>query len=46
MTMEEYKMSGGVVPDTSTTKPSEEEEVDLDAVIEEFNDDDGFYDLT
>lgn len=45
MTMEEYKMNGGVIPEAQATD-TEEEDIDLDAVIEEFNDDDDFFDLT
>lgn len=46
MTMEEYKMNGGVIPDRPDTESEEEEKIDLDEVIKEFNDDDDFYDLT
>lgn len=45
MTMEEYKMNGGVIPEAQATD-TEEEDIDLDAVIEELNDDDDFFDLT
>lgn len=45
MTMEEYKMNGGVIPEAQATD-TEEEDIDLDAVIEEFNDGDDFFDLT
>lgn len=45
MTMEEYKMNGGVIHESQATD-TEEEDIDLDAVIEEFNDDDDFFDLT
>lgn len=45
MTMEEYKMNGGVISEAQATD-TEEEDIDLDAVIEEFNDGDDFFDLT